>query len=75
MIILTKINDEKIVINDANIECIELIPEAKIVMNTGKYYIVKESAEEIIQKTIEYNGRVCTHNSLVRQNSDTRLQQ
>ncbi len=58
MIMLTKLNDTKIVLNSAHIESVELIPESKILMTNGKFYIVKESVEEIIEKTIEYNGRV-----------------
>lgn len=58
MIMLTKLNNEKIVLNSAQIESVEFIPEAKVIMMNGKFYIVKESAEEIIEKTIEYNGRV-----------------
>ena len=27
-------------------------------MDTGRYYLVQESVEEIIQKTIEYNARI-----------------
>ena len=58
MIMLTKLNDTKIVLNSAHIESVELIPESKILMTNGKFYIVKESVEEIIEKTIEYNGRI-----------------
>lgn len=62
MIVLTKLNDQQILLNCAQIEAVELIPESKIVMMNGKFYIVKESAEEIIEKTIEYNGRIhCYH--------------
>ena len=55
---LTKINGELIVINGDRIECVETIPESKISMDTGRYYLVQESVEEIIQKTIEYNARI-----------------
>lgn len=58
MIIVHKLNDKRIMINDAQIESIELIPESKIVMMNGKFHVVRESLEEIIQKTIEYNGAV-----------------
>ncbi|MCI8599420.1 MAG: flagellar FlbD family protein [Lachnospiraceae bacterium] len=58
MIIVHKLNNQKIVINDAQIECIEVIPESKIVMMNGRFHVVKESPEEIIQKTIEYNGAI-----------------
>ncbi len=58
MIMLTKLNDNKIVLNCAQIESVELIPESKVVMMNGKFFIVKESAEEIIEKTIEYNEKI-----------------
>lgn len=58
MIMLTKLNDTKIVLNCAQIESVELIPESKILLTNGKFYIVKEGAEEIIRKTIEYNGKI-----------------
>ena len=58
MIMLTKLNNTKIVLNCAQIESVELIPESKIIMTNGKFYIVKEDAEEIIEKTIEYNGKI-----------------
>lgn len=58
MIMLTKLNDAKIVLNCAHIESIELIPESKVLMTNGKFYLVKEGAEEIMEKTIEYNGRI-----------------
>lgn len=58
MIMLTKLNNEKIIVNSGQIESIELIPESKIIMMNGKFYIVKEDADEIIRKTIEYNGRI-----------------
>ena len=58
MIFLTKLNGEQILINSLQIESIDLIPEAKVIMMNGRFYIVKESAEEIIEKTIEYNGKI-----------------
>ena len=58
MIMLTKLNDNKIVLNCAQIESVELIPESKVMMMNGKFFIVKESAQEIIEKTIEYNGKI-----------------
>ena len=58
MIMLTKLNNAKVVLNSAHIESVELIPESKVLMTNGKFYIVKESAEEIIEKTIAYNSRI-----------------
>lgn len=58
MIVLTKLNDQQILLNCMQIEAVELIPESKVIMMNGKFYLVKESAEEIIRKTIEYNGKI-----------------
>lgn len=55
MITLTKVNGELITINSFQIEFIELIPESKVNMMNGKYHIVKESPEEIIEKVIQFN--------------------
>ncbi|KAF5069952.1 flagellar FlbD family protein [Oscillibacter ruminantium] len=58
MIVLTKMNHEKFLVNHLQIECIELIPETKIVMMNRSYYLVRETAEEIVQKIAEYNAKV-----------------
>ena len=58
MIVLTKRNQEKFLVNHLQIECIECIPESKITMMNQDYYLVRESVEEIITKIAEYNAKV-----------------
>lgn len=58
MITLTKLNKQHIVINEDQVECIDLIPESKVIMMNGRFHVVKESPEEIIQKTIEYRSAI-----------------
>ncbi len=58
MIVLTKMNNDKFLVNHLQIECIELIPETKIVMMNRSYYLVRETAEEIVRKIAEYNAKV-----------------
>ncbi len=58
MIVLTKRNHEKFLVNHLQIECIECIPESKIVMMNHDYYLVRESTDEIIEKIAQYNARV-----------------
>ena len=58
MILLTKRNHEKFLVNHLQIEYIESIPESKIVMMNHDYYLVRESAEEIIDKIAAYNAKV-----------------
>ena len=50
MIVLRKMNNERFLVNHNQIECIELIPQCKIVMMIHDYYLVKDTVEEIIQK-------------------------
>lgn len=58
MITLTKLNGDNFVVNSNQIECIEIIPESKIILMNKTFYIVRESAQEIIDKIVEYNARV-----------------
>jgi len=58
MIKLTKRNHEKFLVNHTQIECIEMIPESKIVMMNHDYFIVRESPEEIVAKIAEYTAKV-----------------
>ena len=58
MIVLTKRNHEKFIVNHLQIEYIETIPESKVVMMNHDYYLVRESVEEIVQKIAEYNAKV-----------------
>ena len=58
MIILTKLNGEYITVNDRQIEYIDQIPEAKITMTNGRYHIVRESPQEIIEKVVQFNRKI-----------------
>jgi len=58
MIVLTKRNNEKFVVNHMQIQCIESIPESKIIMMNKEFYLVLESVDEIIHKIAEYNAKV-----------------
>ena len=58
MIVLTKRNNEIFLVNHLQIECIETIPESKIIMMNHDYYLVLESVDEIIDKIAAYNAKV-----------------
>ena len=58
MLLLTKRNHDKFLVNHLQIEHIECIPESKITMMNHDYYLVRESVEEIIHKIAEYNAKV-----------------
>lgn len=58
MIVLTKMNGERFLVNHLQIECIETIPESKIVMMNHDFYIVRENTVQIIDKIAQYNAKV-----------------
>lgn len=58
MIVLTKRNNERFLINHTQIESIEMIPESKIVMMNHDFYLVRESVDEIIDRIAKYNAKV-----------------
>lgn len=72
MIVLTKMNRDQFLVNHNQIECIECIPESKIVMMNHDYYLVRESVEQIIQKIAEYNAKVMDINRELRIQDDRR---
>lgn len=58
LIELTKINGEPMLVNSDQIEFIELIPESKVIMMNGRFHIVSEDKDIIIQKIIAYNQEI-----------------
>lgn len=58
MVKLTKLNGEPIVINSEQIEFIEAIPESKVMMVDGRYYLVAEDLDQIVKKVVEYNAEI-----------------
>lgn len=58
MIRLRKLNNEELILNENQIECIQLIPETKIIMMNQEFYIVADSADEVLDKIIEFRRKV-----------------
>ncbi|MEI8196410.1 MAG: flagellar FlbD family protein [Phycisphaerae bacterium] len=57
MITVTRLNNTKIIINAELIRYIETTPDTIISLTTDDHIMVKESAEEIVRKCIDY-GRL-----------------
>ncbi|HMK39541.1 MAG TPA: flagellar FlbD family protein [Bacteroidota bacterium] len=57
MIELTKLQDQKIVVNAELIEFVESTPDTMITTTSGKKLIVKESVKEVIERVIRYRRR------------------
>ncbi len=62
MIKLTKLNGENFVLNCEQIVTIECIPESKISLHNMSFYIVRETPDEIIEKSIKYLSSIHTLN-------------
>jgi len=60
MIALTRLNGKEFILNAGFIETVESNPDTTITITTGKKVIVKESADEVIAKTIAYKTRIYT---------------
>jgi flagellar protein FlbD len=58
MIEVKGINGEDLIINSSLIEKIEFIPETKVTLTTGKYFLIKDTKEEVIDKIINYNQKI-----------------
>lgn len=58
MVEVIGINGELFLINTSLIEKIEFIPETKLTLTTGKYYLIKDTKEEIVDKIIKYNQKI-----------------
>lgn len=74
MIELTKLNGNTLALNTDQIESIEMIPETKIMMMNGRYYIVQESVQEIIDRIADFNlraGRTRVHTVVKREPQST----
>ena len=55
---MTKINNEEIILNSDLIESISQTPDTIILLTSGKTILVKESLEEIIEKTVHFRKRI-----------------
>jgi len=65
MIILHKLNDDEFVLNSAHIETIEEKPDTVITLTNDRKYLVKESAEEINRKIIDYQQEINSRKGVI----------
>ena len=58
MIVLHKLNEQEIVVNAELIETLESGPQTVIHLATGNKVLVRETADEIVAKVVEYRKAV-----------------
>jgi flagellar protein FlbD len=59
MIRLTRLNGGPLVLNSDLIEHIEVTPDTVITLTTGQIIRVRETAEEVIERTVEFRREIC----------------
>ncbi len=45
-------------LNSNLIETIETIPETKVTLTTGKYFLVQEMPQDVVNRVIAYNQKI-----------------
>ncbi|GEM_PF-274591 len=58
MIRLTRLNHVPLVVNSDLIEHIEITPDTVIVLTTGQKFMVLESADEVIERVVQFRRRL-----------------
>ena len=59
MIQLTRLNTHPLTINSDLIKFIEQAPDTVITLVTGEKVVVRESAEEVMRRIVEFRKAVC----------------
>ena len=70
MIHLTRINHVPFVVNSDLIEHIEVTPDTVVALTTGQKFVVLESADDVIQKVIDFRQEIANPARMVRVNGE-----
>jgi flagellar protein FlbD len=63
MIELTQLDGTKFSLNEHLIEVVLNIPETKVLLTNGKYYLVQESRSEVDRSVLEYERKIYSWHS------------
>ena len=58
MIQLTRLNHVPLIVNADLIEHVEVTPDTVVALTTGQKFMVLESAEEVVEKVIQYRRAI-----------------
>lgn len=72
MIRLTRINHAPLVLNADMIEHVEITPDTVIAMMNGQKFMVSETADEVIQRVIEFRRAVNRLPAIVQSSEENR---
>jgi flagellar protein FlbD len=63
MIQLTRLNRVPLIVNSDLIEHVEVTPDTVIALTTGQKFLVLESAEEVIERVIQFRKAIASQSS------------
>ena len=63
MIRLTRLNRAPMVLNSDLIEHIDVTPDTVITLTTGQILRVRETADEVVERIVEFRRRVLDHDA------------
>ena len=75
MIRLTRINRVPLVLNSDLIEHVEVTPDTVIAMTSGQKFMVMESAEQVIQKVIDFRRSIANRPATITTHDQEALEQ
>ena len=58
MIRITRLNGVEYFINPHQIESVEVHPDTTLLMLSGKYVVIREKVDELIERIVEYRRRI-----------------
>ena len=70
MIRLTRLNRALMVLNSDLIEHIDVTPDTVITLTTGQILRVRETADEVVERIVEFRRRVQGHDAPVSGNCE-----
>jgi flagellar protein FlbD len=60
MIQLTRLNHVPLIVNSDLIEHVEVTPDTVVALTTGQKFLVLESAEEVVERVIQFRRAILT---------------
>jgi flagellar protein FlbD len=58
MIQLTRLNNQPLILNSDLIKCVERAPDTVLTLVTGEKIIVRETAEQVLERVIEFRRAI-----------------
>lgn len=71
MIQLTRLNHVPLIVNADLIEHVEVTPDTVVALTTGQKFLVLESAEDVVERVIQYRKAIIAGGCPLKRNQDS----